>query len=48
MVAYLVAAAAMLFAASAALTLIRFVSHLDVPAPAVPTESSRVEPAAAA
>jgi hypothetical protein len=48
MAAYIVAAAAMLFAASTALTLIHFVSHLDSPTPDVAPEASSVEPAAAA
>jgi hypothetical protein len=47
-VPYLVAIFAMLFAASSALTLIHFVSHLDAPTHDLPAESSSVEPAAAA
>jgi len=44
---YLMALFAMLFAASTALTLIHFVSHLDTPAPEVPAESPKVETVAA-
>ena len=46
-VPYLVAMFAMLFAASTALTLIHFISRLDVSEPDASAESSSVEAAAA-
>lgn len=45
---YLMALFAMLFAASSALTLIHFVSHLDSPASEVPEKPSKAEISVAA